>query len=170
VLIVDDFNFIITTVANVLQDILQKHESKHEDMYERFEVELRGVQQALQFRRALSTAPPPSEEPKLGDEPAQLCRLADVIEAHLRRAQAEKDHATMALKQAQEEMVDQHWVTQKEKDYLQANFKEERAHAKQGKEQLLPEQLGVKEVVDIALHSMMGLEPKVEDQVDYQVA
>jgi hypothetical protein len=45
--------------------------------------------------------PPPSEEPELGDEPAQFRRIADATEAHLRRAQEEKDQAMVALKQAQ---------------------------------------------------------------------
>jgi hypothetical protein len=75
-------------------------------MYDRIEAELRGVQQALYSSRTVSTAPPPSEEPELGDEPAQLCRLADVTEAHLHRAQAEKYQATVALKQAQEEVIE----------------------------------------------------------------
>jgi hypothetical protein len=79
---------------------LQRNEEKQEAMYDRIEVELRGVQQALYSSRTVSTTPPPSEEPELGDEPAQLQILADVIEAHLHRAQDEKDQATSALKQA----------------------------------------------------------------------
>jgi hypothetical protein len=55
-----------------------------------------------------------------------FCRVADTTEAHLRRAQAEKDQATTTLKQAQEEMVEQRWVAQKEKEDLQAKFEEER--------------------------------------------
>jgi hypothetical protein len=43
VLIVDDFDFIIAAIADPSQDILQKHESKQEEMYDRIEVELRGV-------------------------------------------------------------------------------------------------------------------------------
>jgi hypothetical protein len=39
-------------------------------------------------------------------------------------------------------MVEQHRVAQKEKEDLQAKFEEERAHAKQEKEQFLTEQLG----------------------------
>jgi hypothetical protein len=39
----------------------------------------------------------------------------------------------------------------------------------QEKEQLLAEQLEVKEVVNRALCSMTGLEPQVEDQVMHQV-
>ena len=82
----------------------------------------------------MSTAPPPSEEPELGDEPAQLRRLVDVTKAHLHRVQAEKYQAILALKQAQEKMVEQRQVAQKEKDDLQAKFEEERVQAKQEKE------------------------------------
>jgi hypothetical protein len=52
VLTVDDFDFIIAAVADASQDILQKHEAKQEEMYDRIEVELRGVQQALQSSHA----------------------------------------------------------------------------------------------------------------------
>jgi hypothetical protein len=44
VLTVDDFDFIITAVEYASQDILQKHESKQEEMYDKVKVELRGVQ------------------------------------------------------------------------------------------------------------------------------
>jgi hypothetical protein len=60
VLIVNDFEFIIAAVVDASQGILQKHESKMEEMYERIEVELRGVHQALQSNRTVSTAPLPS--------------------------------------------------------------------------------------------------------------
>jgi hypothetical protein len=39
----------------------------------------------------------------------------------------------------------------------------------QEKEQLLAEQLEVKETVNRALHSMTGLEPREEDRVTHQV-
>jgi hypothetical protein len=39
-LMVDDFDFIIAVVADASQDILQKHEAKQEEMYDRIEVEL----------------------------------------------------------------------------------------------------------------------------------
>ena len=39
----------------------------------------------------------------------------------------------------------------------------------QEKEQLLIEKLKVKEAVNRALHSVTGLEPKVEDRVTHQV-
>jgi hypothetical protein len=54
-LTIDDFDFIITTVNDASQEILQKHEAKEEEMYNRVKVELRGVQQALQSSRAVST-------------------------------------------------------------------------------------------------------------------
>jgi hypothetical protein len=100
----------------------------------------------------VSTVPPPSEELELGDEPTQLHIIVDVTEAHLRHAEEEKEHATMALKKAQEEVIEQHRVAQQEKDDLQTKFKEERAQIQQEKEQLLAEQVGVKEAVSRALH------------------
>jgi hypothetical protein len=60
----------------------------------------------------VSTAPLPSEEPELGDEPTQLHRLADATEAHLRRAQEETEQATQALKQVQEVVIEQHRVAE----------------------------------------------------------
>jgi hypothetical protein len=89
-LTVDDFDFIIAAVEDASQDILQKHEAKKEEMYDIIEVELRGVHQALQSSHTVSTAPLPSEEPELGDEPTQLRRLVDATEALLRHAQEEK--------------------------------------------------------------------------------
>jgi hypothetical protein len=75
-------------------------------MYDRIKVELRGVQQALQSSYKVSTAPPPSEAPELGYEPAQLCRLADATEAHLHHAQEETEQATEALKQVQKVVIE----------------------------------------------------------------
>jgi hypothetical protein len=85
---------------------MQNTEAKNISMYEKLETKLRGVQQALQSIRAVSIAPPPSEEPELGDEPAQLCKIVDVTDVHLRRAQEEKEQATVALKKAQQEVVE----------------------------------------------------------------
>jgi len=69
-------------------------------MYEKIEVELKGVQQEIQSSGAVSTMPPPSKEPELEDEPSQLFKLDNVIEYRLHRAQVEKDQDTMAPKQA----------------------------------------------------------------------
>jgi hypothetical protein len=77
---------------------LQKHEAKKEYMYDIIEVELRGVQHALQYSHAVSIVPPPSEALELGDEPTQLRRLADATEDHLRCAQEDTEQAIEALK------------------------------------------------------------------------
>jgi hypothetical protein len=52
-------------------------------MYDIIKVKIRGVQQALHSSYTVSTTPLPSEEPELGDEPAQICLLADAVEAFL---------------------------------------------------------------------------------------
>jgi hypothetical protein len=54
----------------------------------------------------VSTAPLSSEGIELGDEPAQVRRLADATEARLCRVQEEKEQATEALKQAKEEALE----------------------------------------------------------------
>jgi hypothetical protein len=59
VLMVDNFNFIISAVGDASEDILQRNKEKQEAMYDRIEAELRGVQQALYSSCAVSTAPPP---------------------------------------------------------------------------------------------------------------
>jgi len=43
VLIVYEFNFVIGAITDALQEILQKHEARKEEMYDRIEVELRWV-------------------------------------------------------------------------------------------------------------------------------
>jgi hypothetical protein len=101
----------------------------------------------------------------LGDEPAQLHRLADTVEAHLRRAQEETEQATQALKQVQGVLVEQRRAAEQENISLQAKFDEEKAQIQQGKEQLLTEQLEVKEAVSRALRSVTVIEIKAEDRV-----
>jgi hypothetical protein len=152
-LTIDDFDFIIPVVADASQDILQKHEAKQEEMYDRIEVQLKGVQQALQSNCAVSTAPPLSEAHEFGDEPTQIHRPADATEAHLRRAQEETEHATEALNKLQKLFIEQRRVAQQEKDSLQTKFEEEKVQIQQEKEKLLVEQVGVKEAVSRAFHS-----------------
>jgi hypothetical protein len=53
-------------------------------MYNRIEIELQGVQQALQSSRAVSTAPLIAGTVEPGDEPTQLHWIVDMVEAHLR--------------------------------------------------------------------------------------
>jgi uncharacterized protein YbbK (DUF523 family) len=118
VLTVDDIDLIIAVVADTSEDILQWNEAKKETMYDRIEAELKGVQQALYSSHAVSTMPSSSEGIEVGDEPAQLRRLADATEARLRRVQEEKEQATEALKQAKEEALEKCRVVQQEKDDL----------------------------------------------------
>jgi hypothetical protein len=79
---------------------------KKEEIYVRFEKELKEVQQAICLVCAVPTAPSLSQIVELGDEPAQLKRLADVIEARLEKFQEEKGKATEALKQEKDEALD----------------------------------------------------------------
>jgi hypothetical protein len=86
-----DIDLIIIVVAETSEDILECNEAKHETMYDRIEVELKGVQQALYSSRAVSTTPLSYEGIDVGDESAQLRRLVDATEAHLRCVQEEKE-------------------------------------------------------------------------------
>jgi hypothetical protein len=83
VLTLDDFNFIIAAVGDASQEVIQKQEVKQEQMYNRIESELQGVQQALQSKCAVATTPLTSGIVELGDEPTQLHQIADRIEARL---------------------------------------------------------------------------------------
>jgi hypothetical protein len=86
VLTSDDFNFIIESLNDASLEIAEKQEAKKEDMYNRIEVELQGVQQALQSSRAISTVPLPLGTLELRDEPSQLHWLTYTVKSHLRRA------------------------------------------------------------------------------------
>jgi hypothetical protein len=109
-------------------------------MYNRIEIELQGVQQALQSSRVVSSAPLPEGTPKEGNEPVQLRKIADIVEVHLRKAQEETVQATQALKKAQEEIIEQHQAAQQEKDTLQEKFEEDREKIQREKEKLLTQQ------------------------------
>jgi galactokinase len=106
---------------------------------------------------------------EVGDEPTQLCRLADLTEAHLRRVQEEIEQATEALKQAKEEAIEQRRVVQQEKYDLQEKFAKDRVQVQKEKEQLLTEKMGVKEAVNITLFSLSSLAQIEEDIVESQV-
>jgi hypothetical protein len=102
-------------------------------MYEIIEAELRGVQQALHSSHIVSTTPPPLEEIELGYELAQLHKIADATEARLHHVQEEKEQATVALKQTQEEVIEKHQVAQQEKDDLQIKFEEDKVQIQKEK-------------------------------------
>jgi hypothetical protein len=169
VLTMDDIDFIIVEISDTSEDILQRNEDKQETMYERIEVKVNWVQQALYSSHEVSTVPPSSEGTELGDEPAQLRRIADATEALLHHVQEEKEQATEALKKEKQEAIEQRQVAQQEKYGIQAKFAEDRAQIQKEKEQLLANQIGVKEAVIRALRFLVGLEWMEEDPVEIQV-
>jgi hypothetical protein len=85
----DDFKFIVTTLNDVVMEIVKNQDTKQEEMYSHIEIELQGVQQELQPRSAVSIATLSVGTPEVGDEPAQLHRIMDSIEAHLQKVQDE---------------------------------------------------------------------------------
>jgi hypothetical protein len=107
VFIVDDVDFIIAAMEDASDDILQRHEAKQKTLFEIIEKNLRDIQQAIYSSHAIPSVPPSSKIVELGDELAQLRRLADAKEAQLRRAQEEKEQATKTLKQEKEEFLEQ---------------------------------------------------------------
>jgi hypothetical protein len=102
----DDFSFLITAMNKAIKEITEKKKAKQETMYNRIEIELQGVQQALQSSRAISSVALPEGTTKEGYEPVQLCKIADTIEVHLWKAQEETMQATKALNQAQEDIIE----------------------------------------------------------------
>jgi hypothetical protein len=141
---IDDIDFIIVVVLDILEYILQRNEAKQDTMYEIIEAKLKGVQQALYSSRIVSNAPPTLEGIELVDDLAQLRRTADATEARLHHVQEEKEQATEALKKSKEESIEKRQVAQQEKYYIQANFAEDRVQIQKEKEQLLAKQIGVK--------------------------
>jgi hypothetical protein len=55
----DDFNFLLTTLNEAIEEITKKQEAKKQTMYDRAEVKLQGVQRALKSNHAFSTTPMP---------------------------------------------------------------------------------------------------------------
>jgi hypothetical protein len=76
-------------------------------MYNRIEIELQGLQQALQYSCAVSTMLLLEGTPEEGDEPVQFHKIFDTVEEHLHKAEEETSQATQALYQAQEEIIEQ---------------------------------------------------------------
>jgi hypothetical protein len=134
-------NLIITTVEDALEDILQRHEAKQETLYDRIEKELKDIQQAIQSSRVVSTVPSSTESVELGDEPTQLCILADATETRLHRVQEEKEQATEALKQEKEEALEKLRVAQQEKDDLGRSSKRTKRKSRKRKTSCLQRRL-----------------------------
>jgi hypothetical protein len=105
----------------------------------------------------------------VGDEPVQLRKIADTVEAHLRKEEEATVQATQALKKAQEDIIEQRQAAQQEKDALQVKFDKDRAKLQKEKEQLLVKQIGIEEAVNRAFLSVTGLEKKAEEPLEKQV-
>ena len=126
VLTFDDFDFLIAALNDALLEIAEKQEAKKESMYDRIEIELWGVQQELQSSCTVPTMPLPLGTPELGDEPSQLHRIANTVEAHLWWAQEEASQATQALTQVQGFLVEKCSTLERENLSLQEKFDEEK--------------------------------------------
>ena len=106
-------------------------------MYDRIEVELQGVQRALQSNCTVSTTPMPEGTTEAGDESVQLCRIVDIVEVHLRKEEEVTTQATQALKKAQEEIIEKLRAAQQEKEAIHEKFDRDRARIQKEKEHLL---------------------------------
>jgi hypothetical protein len=127
------------------------------------------VQRALQSKRAVSTVPMPEGTTEVGDESVQLCRIADIAEVCLQKVEEVTLQAIQALKQAQEEIIEQRRAAQQEKEVIQEKFDKDRAKIQKEKDQLLTKQIEIKEFVKKAFHSMTNLEKKAEEPLYCQV-
>jgi hypothetical protein len=79
----EDFEFIVTTLNDASLEIAEKQEAKKEEVFSWIRDKLQGLQQALQSSHIVSTTPPSAGTIELVDEPAQLHRIANTVEAHL---------------------------------------------------------------------------------------
>jgi hypothetical protein len=76
----DDISLVHGSMEDDFEDILQIYGAKQDELYGRIEKELNEVKQAIRSVHAVPTA---SKIKEVGDESAQLRRLADAIEARL---------------------------------------------------------------------------------------
>jgi hypothetical protein len=99
----DDISLVREAMKDASEDILQRYGAKQDELYGRIENELNEVKQDI---CSVCAVPTMSQIAELGDEPTQLRRLADAIEAQLQKAQEEKEKAIEALKQEKEEVLE----------------------------------------------------------------
>jgi gas vesicle protein len=103
---VDDVDLIIAAMEDASDDILQGHEENQETLYERIEKDLKDIQQAIYLSRTVPIVPLSSKTVELGDEPTQLQRIEDAIEARICQFKEEKEKATESLKKEKEEVLE----------------------------------------------------------------
>jgi hypothetical protein len=164
----DDFSFLLATMNEAIEEITEKKKLSKRPCT----IESRSNSKEynkLSNLAVVSSAPLPEGTTEEGNEPVQLHQIANTVEVHLQKAQEETTQATQALKQAQEEIIEQRRAAQQEKDTLQAKFEEDRAKIQKEKEKLLAKQIGIEEAVNKAFLSVTGLEQKAEDPIECQV-
>jgi hypothetical protein len=129
-----DFDFIIAALKDAFLEISEKQEAKQEELFSRIKDELQGVQQTLKSSSIVSTVPLSEGKRKLGDEPAQLHFIVDIVEASLRQAQEETTQATQDLSQVHKYLEEQQSAAQWENISLQVKWDEEKTQLQQSKE------------------------------------
>jgi hypothetical protein len=72
----------------------------------------------------------------------------------------------IALKKAQEEIIEKRRAAQQEKEAIHEKFDRDREKIQKEKEQLLAKQIGIEEAVNKAFHSVTDLEQKAEEPLD----
>jgi hypothetical protein len=73
------------------------------------------------------------------------------------------------LRQEKEEALEKLWVAQQETDDLRARFEEDKEKIQKEKDQFLAEQIGIREAMNRALHSVSGLAQMEEETTEIQV-
>jgi hypothetical protein len=82
----DDFSFLLTTMNESIEEIIEKKEAKQEKIYNRIEIGLQEVQHALQSSCAISTMPLPEGTTGVREESVQLRKIANIVKVRLQRA------------------------------------------------------------------------------------
>jgi hypothetical protein len=139
----DDIDLFRGAMEDVAKDLLQRYVTKQEELYVRVEKKLKEIQQAIKVSHAVPTAPSLLETVELGDEPTQLRRLEDAIEAWLQRVQEEKEKAIEVLMKEKEDILEKLRVVrycetayENEREELWAMLKEDNAKIQREKDQL----------------------------------
>jgi hypothetical protein len=94
----DEFSFLIAAMNKSIEEITEKKEAKKETMYNRIEIKLQGLQQALPSSCTVSSVPLSEGTKEEGNEPVQIHQIVDMVEVHLQKAQEETAQATQALR------------------------------------------------------------------------
>jgi hypothetical protein len=97
----DDFDFLIFALNDVSLELAEKQEAKKEELFHRITSEFKEAQQELQSSQVVPTAPIAMEILGTGDDPTQLCQIAQKVKARLQQAQEDIVKATQDLVQAQ---------------------------------------------------------------------